>query len=340
MSLKMNVYSYGALVAGLVVMASPAWAVPDICTIVPSGGPSGYYDTKIAVASNFYQAEQYFVANFFTAPGAPGDGKYVNICQNATTALLTEIQTGSSGFSLFLAADAAAPDSLVGSPYVQSGAASTLYAKGVPVLTALTSTVPYTNTLVPSLPSSQVASTISTVVTSSQALSPTNAATVAVADPAQAPYGFKASQIIKDMGFTWSPPSSPTWVNNPLYANITVTLNAVATGSNKSGFVSKGQICPDIGVPSPTYIYVEFTNSKYTLHQKAIAIASGDAGQDALGASLLSYMLSDLTFWNAYLEESCYGQITGSRLFAHHGVFKHHKMPVKHKAAKAMKPAK
>ncbi len=333
MPFKIRPLFLGLTLAALACSASAGWAAPTVCT------SPGSYDFKIAVASNFFDAAQNLVLDF-TAPGAPGAGLTVNICQNATTELLGEITAGSSGYALFLAANAAAPDSLVHSIYVPHHAASKLYAYGVPVMFA-----PYNppsglqdvQTLIPGV-ASGVAATVDSVVTSTYALNPTTSATVAVADPTQAPYGQAAVSIILDMGLvsTWNPPTSPTWVAYPLYPNIDLTFQSVTTGSpppNTTGFVSKGQICSGIGDNPLLYIYIEFTNSKYTLTQKGILVKAGNATQDGYGRSLFNFMLhnSDPSYWSNFLEENCYGQITGSRFFKHTGIFQHKKKPVRRK---------
>jgi hypothetical protein len=294
------------IAAGLAVTASSAWAAPTVCTTVPSG-PT--YDATIAVASNFFGPAQDLVT-LFTAPGAPGEGSAIRICHNATATLLDQIENAAPTYSLFLAADDTT-DSLVSSPYVPVGATSETYATGIPVLFARQVTVGDVQTLIPGV-SSGVSATISSVVTGSEALNPTNAQTVAVANPTLAPYGNAAKLIIQDMGFTWNPPSSPTWISS-LYDNISLTFNSVAVTPfpNKSGFVSKAQICSGITGSPPTYVYVEFTNSKYLLNQKGILIDSQDSNENNLGAALWDYMLDNpnMSFWPNFLSTHCYGPI-------------------------------
>jgi molybdate transport system substrate-binding protein len=308
---KHLLFGIGAII--LASGSSSALAAPTVCTVVPSAGTP---DTTIAVASNFYGPVQDLITNYFTASGQPGYGKRINVCHNSTTTLDTEIRTGTSGYSLFLAANAASPDGLVGTGYVQTGATSNLYARGIPVMFARYATVSNVQTLIPAV-SSGVSATISAVVTTSEALSTANSQTVAMANYTLAPYGETARVILGDMGYTVTTGSVPAWMHSPLYDNIDLTFQSVTMGSpppNKSGFVSKAQICSGIDPNSPVYTYIEFTNSKYVLDQKGILIKSGDSTQNALGASLFNYMLSngDPDFWPDFLTDHCYGQISGA----------------------------
>ena len=292
---------------------SPAWAQANVCTVVPS---SGTFDATIAVASNFYGPAQDLIASY-TGTGQPGAGKHIQICENATAALDTQIRTGTSGFSLFLAANTSTPTNLQGTAFVQSGAMAKLYANGIPVLFALDATVSDVSILIPNLASGVVGS-IPDNDLSSDALDPGGAATVAVANPTAAPYGDAAFKIMASMGLLSYPPTPspvPGFLST-LYGNIDLTFQSVVSSPtpNTSGFVSKAQICTGIGFSPPTYVYVQFTGSNYILAQSGILIASGNATQDAIGASIFSYMLSNPspTFWPNFLNAHCYGQITGA----------------------------
>lgn len=303
MLLRKKHFSFGLVTAALVCSASIASAAPTVCTVVPSNST---YDATIAVASNFYGPAQSLVADF-TATGKPGAGKYIRICQNSTAVLNTEIRTGTSGYSLFLAANAATPNALVGTSYVQTSATSDLYAKGVPVIFGLTSSVPNVGTLIPGL-GSGTAATKSGAVTSADAINTTNAQTIAVANPTAAPYGAAAVTILTAMEL-WDDPI-PSYIHTPLYDNIDVTFQSVTAGTNKSGFVSKSQICGGIAPVSPViYTYIAFTG--YLLDQKGILINSGNSTQNALGASLKSFMLSNPspTYWSTFLSTNCYASI-------------------------------
>lgn len=316
MSFKAKHLFLGVIAAAGVAAASPALAAPDVCTVVPSNLT---YDATIAVASNFYQPAQDLVADF-TSPGQPGDGYHIRICQNSTTTLYNEIITGTAGFSLFLAANTATPVSLQGTAYVQTGATAQLYALGIPVLFGRynATTLPDTHTLIPALASGHRTDTINSQVTTSQALSTSNSQTVAVANVTAAPYGTAAQNILADMGYTVSNTTIPTWVHSPLYDNIDLTFQSVASSPypNKSGFVSKSQVCDGSGSIDSSYVGIEFkynsnSSSNYLPFQSGILVTSGNSGQDAIGASIFSFMLSnsDPTYWSDFLVAHCYEQI-------------------------------
>jgi molybdate transport system substrate-binding protein len=282
---------------------------------------SGSYDATIAVASNFFEPAKDLRADF-TASGQPGFGKVIRICHGSTGSLNTEIRSGNAnGYSLFLAANMATPIGLEGSGFEQSGATTELYAKGIPVLFAKQTTVSDVSTLVPS--KSGVAATINYNNLTSNPLDTTNAATVAVADPTPAPYGNAAFQIMSSTPagmnlFAYSTPGSepnplPAYLSSK-YANIDLTFASVTGGTNKSGFVSKAQICSGVAPiksGTPDYVYVEFTGSNYVLLQGGIRIDSGVPAQDTIGTDLLDFMLNNVsgTYWPNFLTNHCYGQI-------------------------------
>ena len=304
-------------------LATTGHAAPTECKIWPDDGTTTY-DAKIAVASNFYEPAKDMILDFTT-----GTSLHINVCQNSTGALYNEIITGSAGYSLFLAADTARPNLLVGTTYIQSGATVQLYALGIPVLFGLynSSTLPDTHTLIPALPSGHRASDIATQVSSAQLISSTNAATVAVADVSAAPYGTAAQSILADMGVTVNNTTIPTWIHSPLYANIDLTYQSVAGTSppNKSGFVSKAQVCDGSGhIDTSLFVGIEFkynggTSSDYLPYQSGILTTSNNSSQDAIGASIFSFMLSnsDPTYWSDFLVAHCYEQIPATaKVFA------------------------
>lgn len=299
-----------------VLAAAPAMAAPS-CVVWPNAMATP--DVKVAVAANFFGPMKDLVT-LWTGVGEPGAGKNVNICQDSTGNLDAAIRLGSSGYALFLAADDTTPDNLVGSGYEQTSATSKLYANGIPVFMALNSTVSDVHTLMPNLAGPADHASLSGVMTSTDAISIANSQTIAVADPGSnpptvvnAPYGYAAYLIMTDMGLTWSSFSSPPSGVHALYPNITNTFNSVTDTTNKSGFVSKSQICSGIapihGSP-PDYTYIEFTNAKYMRVQKGILIKSGDNTQNGLGASIFNYMLNQGgTFWDDFLEDHCYAAL-------------------------------
>lgn len=305
----------GAASVLLAVSSLAANAQANVCIVVPS---SATYDATIAVASNFYSPAQDLIATY-TSAGQPGAGQHIQICQNATADLDAQIRTGSSGFALFLAANSSTPTGLEFTTYVQSGAMAQLYATGIPVLFARYATVTDVKTLVPNVMSG-VRATVSSNNLIGIPLSTANSQTVAVANPSVAPYGLAAFNIMNmpppvtntGMRLLHYPPLPspyPSWLSTP-YGNIDLTFQSVANSpyTNKSGFVSKAQICSGINGSPPTYIYVEFTGSNYLLQQKGILIASGNGTQDGIGVQIFNYMLSNPnpSFWPNFLSAHCY----------------------------------
>ena len=290
---------------------------------------SGSYDATIAVASNFFEPAKDLRANF-TASGQPGFGKVIRICHGSTGSLTTEITSGNANaYSLFLAANMDAPINLETNypSLVQSGATSELYAEGIPVLFALKGTIANVSTMVSS--QSGTSATINYNNLTSDALNtavPGGAGPVAVALPTPAPYGNAAFKIMSNnpngmglfnytVGGTEPAAGTYAYLSSTYYANIDLTFASVTGGTNKSGFVSKAQICngiaPAASPPNHLYTYIEFTGSNYRLLQGGIRIASGVPAQDTIGTNLLNFMLnnSSPTYWPNFLTAHCYGQI-------------------------------
>jgi ABC-type molybdate transport system substrate-binding protein len=306
-----------SMTALLVACTAPAgWAAADVCTIIPSS--SSTYDTSIAVASNFYGPAQAMVTNFEATTA--GTGKAIRICQNSTTTLETEISNYPTRFSLFFAADNS-PYSL----YKDYSPIPFRYAYGVPVLFGYTSNA--TNLLSPANVSALMSGvgtgstyTVSTAPANYGSLYSlqTSAEPLAMADPSLAPYGKAAQTILTNMtGTTVADGSIPSWVVNPagsgnLYANISLTFNAVGTTSTTSdipastaipsGFVSKAQICSILS----DVAYVEFTNTAIKTDQWAAVLNS-----DTVGTALYDYIQAQMSNggWNTFLTAECYGTI-------------------------------
>lgn len=77
--------------------SSGSWAADTVCSTVAGGTvtavTSGSYstpDTTIAVASNFYGPAKRLLQDY-TKSGAPGNGKVIGVCHNATGHLMSEI---------------------------------------------------------------------------------------------------------------------------------------------------------------------------------------------------------------------------------------------------------
>lgn len=320
MSIKAKLSSLGMTAAVLAFTASGSWAANTVCNTVygPYASSTDPVNTTIAVASNFYSAAQDFV-NGYQASSDDRGATVIRICQNSTAHLLTEIKTGTglpsellpdpgsstTRYGIFFAANAAAPDELANSLSLPSYS----YAKGLPVYFTLSSSISNVGQLMPSLATTTDPNrTLDRLVTSADAIDTTNAAltTVAVADPTAAPYGLAATTILYDMGLVPSTTgfTPPSWMH-ALYANIDLTLTSVTPDNiNKSGFVSKAQICTILSSAK----YIAFTNAHYVLNQKAILLNTSNTVASDLN-SYLTGQLPPATGWNTFLTAHCYGTL-------------------------------
>jgi molybdate transport system substrate-binding protein len=243
-------------ISGLVLGAasSLAWSqTPTICTNVGGTTP----DISIAVASNFYGPAQSIAASF-VATGAPGAGKVVRICQNSTGLLVNEINTGTTSYTLFLAANASAPLD-ISTTYRGTNTPFT-YANGIPVLWSSHLTTAQ--------------------LMSGGVINQTNVTSLAIGNPDLAPYGLAAETILTDLGQWEDQPSD--WITE--YDNISLTYNAIAAGTQIAGFVSKAQVCQQLGTG---YGYHQFA-STYDIIQKGILLLPANATTSAFKDYLLS----------------------------------------------------
>jgi hypothetical protein len=305
-----------------------AFAAADVCVAVPLGATAPY-SAIIGVASNFFEPAKVMLNNFQNT--AAGTGTTFLLCHNSTTTLEQNI----GNYDMLFAADDSAYNY---SAFAEGTAYEAFdYARGVPVLFAPYSTsasgISNVGQLINGLSASAIAATIAAGPSTTPSISTYNLASgltnaigrVAVANTG-APYGQATYKILNDMMATSLPgtfPSPTNWVFTPMPDNISLTFNAVTTnsvdvngdGTNedtssvRAGFVGKSQIC----TPGPlsNYVYVEFTNLRYTLVQSA-AITSAATGT-ALTAveglyTFIKTKMSDLTAtgWNAFLAANCY----------------------------------
>ncbi len=298
MGTKSKLFSLCMSAAIFVSAASSGWAADTVCSLVPTD--CGTPDTRIAVASNFYGPAKDMVANF-QAPGKPGNGTCIQVCHNSTGALLTEINNNLTYYGMFFAANATAPESLQSS----TGNTAYLYAKGIPVFFGYRNDVTNVGGLITGL-GSGYNYTLTATDLSSYAVNTGSAGYVAVAGTA-APYGVKAHAILNSIEGTSLPGTIPGWVHSPLYDNVDLTFQAVGTGSIKSGFVSKAQICDMYN----DVAYVQFTSPDYVLNQKAILLDSSDsANPPTTVAGTLSKWVKDEIAndgWDDFLTDHCYG---------------------------------
>ena len=125
-----------------------------------------------------------------------------------------------------------------------------------------------------------------------------------------APYGRMSHAIINDIDGASLPTTIPAYVRDPLYVNVNNVLNAVVGGTDRSGWLSKAQICNGSGnVNTGSYVAVSFSDSKFALHQWAIQLNTG-SGYEAATA-LHNYINTTLgypsgTGWTNFLNNHCY----------------------------------
>lgn len=242
-------------ISGLVLAASSslAWSqAATVCTNVGGSTPT----TVIAVASNFYEPAQSIATGFLATPA--GSGKVIRVCHNSTTLLVNEINAGTSTYALFLAANTDGPTD-INTP-LREGLPFT-YAQGIPVLWSATLTTAQ--------------------LMSSGIINKTNVTSLAIGNPALAPYGVAAQAILDDLGQWEDQPSS--WITE--YDNIALTKTAIQTGSKKAGFVSKAQVCQQLGTG---YGYHQFAAS-FNITQNGILLNQGDK---TTAAAFKTYLLS------------------------------------------------
>ncbi|HET6419270.1 MAG TPA: hypothetical protein VFG19_03885 [Geobacteraceae bacterium] len=312
MNIKSTLRSLCITAVVFVFTSSVSWAAATECTEKKVG--TGVKTAKIAVASNFFTAAKDLVTAFQKTTA--GANTAITICENSTTHLLAEIKNGTElppsvfptdpGFpryNLFLAANAAAPNSLQSS----TGTISYTYAIGIPVFFGLRTKVPTVGDLITGLGSGYSATiTASTSELSPYAVNKVTAPYVALAGTG-APYGVMSHTILNAMEGTHIPSVLPSWVYSTLFANIDLTYDAViaGTGGIRSGFVSKGQICGQLG----SVTYVEFTDSTCELDQKAILLKKSNGSPNATAAALNNYIQGRITngTWDTFLSAHCYG---------------------------------
>lgn len=258
----------------LAVSSSLAWSqTPTVCTNVGGTTP----DLTIAVASNFYEPAQQIASDFIAFYTPPIDT--IRVCHNSTGNLVTEIKTGTSGYNLFLAADNDAPAALkatnpglvVGNPF--------LYTQGIPLL--------WSNTIGVNISGGDV----------------TNASVVsiALADPAKAPYGVAGQEILTSTG-QWTTPVQ-TKIGT-YFDNISLTQMAVQTGAKSAGYVAKSQVCRN-GVVSGVSNY-EYSPTTYSpVLQDGIVL---NIASTTLTQSFVDYLL-DTDAQDTLVNVFCYKAI-------------------------------
>jgi molybdate transport system substrate-binding protein len=229
---------------------------------------------------------------------ACSDGTYT-ICYDATANLKTAIDADYSAYGYFFAADNTAT---VYNNDTRGAGAAYEYAKGIPVFFGKQSVLGNIGYLITG--ASGYSTDISTNSLSSYEIN-SYSHDIAVAWTA-APYGRMAHTIINAIEGTSLPGTVPAYVHT--YVNVANAFNAVTSGTDTSGWVSKAQIIDGIGGGTPTYVYVAFTHDDYALHQWAVPLDTNNAAVSALH----SYINTTLgcpsgNDWLDFLDDHGYG---------------------------------
>jgi len=263
----------------LALSASAAWGqtpAPTQCTnVVGSTAANDAPPTiSVAVASNFDKPGQAIAADFLAEAG--NMDKVIRICHNSTGNLADEINTGTSGYDLLLAADNTSIDEKVDDEWKVDGS-EFLYTEGIPIL--------WTNTTGVSISGGDV----------------TNASVVslAVADPSKAPYGVAGLQILnKTEQMEAAEPKI-----GPYFDNIALTQAAIADGSKSAGFIAKSQVCLN-GTVSGVAYYEDWPAGSYTPVKQQGVILKPNVNSTLTG-DFVTYLLGTEA-QNTLVNQYCY----------------------------------
>lgn len=245
---------------------------------------------KIAVAANFATPLDEVINNFKTAFPAYAGYTY-EVTSGATgdfaAAIQTDINDGSiSTYDIFIAADDIAPQqlynyegttlgthTLVGTPFFYAHGFSVVWSKpgGPNVAGGL-----------PNPDGSEYSFAVGEV---------------AIANPATAPYGRAATEVLQNwFGYTYS--NSPTDIFSQ-FTNIGNTYNAVVagTGGVTVGFVAKSQVCRNNKWSESGTFYQYAEGSDYTpLIQDAVVLTRTGVDVDsAARAAFAGYLANNIT---------------------------------------------
>jgi hypothetical protein len=226
----------------------------DVCTTL---GSASIPDAVLGVASNFSDASIDLI-NEFQGTGKPGAGTTIQICQNSTANLETQLLANRNKYNMLYAADTSADTYGIDNsdnPYYDANTeyVSFTYSHGVPVIFAEydATAMPNAGSLINGLSSADAASLVGTVTAASlyptysvaSGLTTANSQDVTVAGTG-APYGRAAHLILNNMGnytaqctspnycLPGVPPNDtpynlPTWIYPTLWGNIDLTKQAV-----------------------------------------------------------------------------------------------------------------
>lgn len=293
-----------------VTFAGAATCPTSTATMTTYG--SGSSTTTIAVAANFSQPMASFLTTYFTVAYP---AYTVIMCADSTGHFEATIDAAlangqPSPYSMLFAADNSPVSKYpTFSPY--------LYAKGIPVLfgylpaSGQALTISGLSSLVANQTSNFI--TANTAGLHSKTVSTTltgGTASVAMANPAIAPYGQEAQNILNAMlpiyGSSFNIPTNvPAWIKTPLttYGNITLTFNAVGS-AEPAGVVAKSQICGHLS--DGTIAWVQFSSTDFQLQQTAVNFGT-NAGGNQLNRYIKSWMTHPpASRWNSFLTTWCY----------------------------------
>jgi len=190
-----------------------AFGATAVLTIISSSAQAA--SIKVAVAANFTTTLGAIITQFNTL--YPSDS--VSYTANSTGVLKGEITGGNApGYDLFLSADLAAPQDLsvnfsslvVGSPFLYAKGSLELWSKTVNISAGLPNPI---------------------------------GGVVAIANPATAPYGKAAQQVLASSPWNITLPNASV----AQYTNISVTYQIVNQGARPFGFIAKSAICTKPG---------------------------------------------------------------------------------------------
>jgi len=289
------------MIAAVALLAAAGGWAAMTCSWVEQQG-SGTNTATLAVAANFTEPLKDLVKQ------CQDDGGCVNthyqVCADATANLKAAIDANPNTYGYFFAADTTAK--VYGSDRAYE------YAKGIPAFFGKEATLTNAQSLITQAGTDAHwpcnSSDVSSLSFSTNAYDTANSKYMAVAGTG-APYGVMSHAIINDIDGASLPTTIPAYVRDPLYVNVNNVLNAVVGGTDRSGWLSKAQIC-DTTLKSvgTDYVAVTFTDNKWALHQWAIQLDTSGAASTALHYYIKTTLACPSgTDWKDFLDKHCYG---------------------------------
>lgn len=259
---------------------------------------------KVAVAANFLDPAIDMIVGTLPLTDSFFDQNNINnttviICDGATGDFAAEIAYAVANnqpvpYDVFFAADETAMNNL---PSAFDGFPTFVYSKGKPIIFGKKARVTNVSGLVDKIGSTAVTGSINPITTTysikSSAQDP-----VAVANPATAPYGAAAVSIMTQMGVYGT-------TYKTQYPTVGGALNAVLMDTNKSGFISKAQICQNLG----NFTYVEFPSEQLDQTVRQLTANANPLINYIEGKIYSTPVGSSISEWNTFLTNHCYGTI-------------------------------